>query len=66
LTGATATTVSPTTDYQWWYGQPALDGDLLRIKAAATRIARRAGVAEATPPSPASVTGDQQQGAASQ
>ena len=21
-------------DYQWWYGQPALDGDLLRIKGA--------------------------------
>ena len=19
-------------DYQWWHGQPALDGDLLRIK----------------------------------
>jgi len=32
-------------DYQWWYGQPALDGDLLRIKAAATRIARRAALA---------------------
>jgi ferredoxin len=32
-------------DYQWWYGQPALDGDRLRIKAAATRIARRAALA---------------------
>jgi len=27
-------------DYQWWYGQAALDGDLLRIKAKITRIQR--------------------------
>jgi len=29
-------------DYQWWYGQPALDGDLLRIKGAVTEPERRA------------------------
>ncbi len=28
-------------DYQWWYGQAALDGDLLRIKARITRIRRQ-------------------------
>ena len=27
-------------DYQWWYGQAALDGDLLRIKALITRFRR--------------------------
>lgn len=27
-------------DYQWWYGQPALDGDLLRIKGAITELRR--------------------------
>jgi hypothetical protein len=27
-------------DYQWWYGQAALDGDLLRIKAKITRLHR--------------------------
>lgn len=31
-------------DYQWWHGQPALDGDLLRIKGViAERERRRAG-----------------------
>lgn len=28
-------------DYQWWYGQAALDGALLRIKAKLSRILRR-------------------------
>lgn len=27
-------------DYQWWYGQAALDGDLLRIKAKLSRFLR--------------------------
>lgn len=27
-------------DYQWWHGQPALDGDLLRIKGELSRIRR--------------------------
>ena len=27
-------------DYQWWHGQPALDGDLLRIKAAVGNLHR--------------------------
>ena len=27
-------------DYQWWYGQAALDGDLIRIKAWITRVNR--------------------------
>lgn len=27
-------------DFQWWYGQAALDGDLLRLKAAVTRFRR--------------------------
>ena len=27
-------------DYQWWHGQPALDGDLIRIKANYTRLRR--------------------------
>ncbi len=28
-------------DYQWWYGHAALDGDLLRIKSALSRNARK-------------------------
>jgi len=28
-------------DYQWWHGQPALDGDLLRIKGVVAEQARR-------------------------
>ena len=28
-------------DYQWWHGQPALDGDLLRIKGAVGELQRR-------------------------
>ena len=28
-------------DYQWWYGQAALDGDLVRVKAVATKIWRK-------------------------
>ena len=27
-------------DYQWWYGQPALDGDLIRIKGAISELIR--------------------------
>lgn len=27
-------------DYQWWHGQPALDGDLLRIKGAVSELHR--------------------------
>ena len=27
-------------DYQWWHGQPALDGDLLRIKGAVGELHR--------------------------
>lgn len=27
-------------DYQWWHGQPALDGDLLRIKGELSRLRR--------------------------
>jgi hypothetical protein len=27
-------------DYQWWHGQPALDGDLLRIKDAIFELYR--------------------------
>lgn len=27
-------------DYQWWHGQPALDGDLLRIKGELSRLGR--------------------------
>lgn len=27
-------------DYQWWHGQPALDGDLLRIKGAISELRR--------------------------
>jgi len=27
-------------DYQWWHGQPALDGDLLRIKGALGELHR--------------------------
>jgi hypothetical protein len=28
-------------DYQWWHGQPALDGDLLRIKGVIAERERR-------------------------
>jgi hypothetical protein len=28
-------------DYQWWHGQPALDGDLLRIKGLIAEHERR-------------------------
>ena len=33
-------------DYQWWYGHAALDGDLLRIKAALSDLERRRAIAE--------------------
>jgi hypothetical protein len=36
-------------DYQWWHGQPALDGDLLRIKGAVTEPERRARTAAEAP-----------------
>ena len=28
-------------DYQWWHGQPALDGDLLRIKGLISELHRK-------------------------
>ena len=28
-------------DYQWWHGQPALDGDLLHIKGALGELRRK-------------------------
>jgi len=34
-------------DYQWWHGQPALDGDLLRIKGAINELVRRKKLAAA-------------------
>ncbi|MBT3306999.1 MAG: hypothetical protein HN377_11015 [Alphaproteobacteria bacterium] len=34
-------TVHQSPDYQWWFGQAALDGDLLRIKAAVSRLQRK-------------------------
>ena len=27
-------------DYQWWHGQPALDGDLIRLREVVARAAR--------------------------
>jgi hypothetical protein len=48
-------------DYQWWHGQPALDGDLLRIKGELSRLGRSgpntisgAGMNAAPPPSQSS------------
>lgn len=32
-------------DFQWWYGQAALDGDLLRVKAALSRLRRQKNLA---------------------
>jgi len=29
-------------DYQWWHGQPALDGDLIRIREAVSKLHRKA------------------------
>ncbi len=34
-------TVHQSPDYQWWFGQAALDGDLVRIKAAVSRRQRK-------------------------
>ena len=34
-------TVHQSPDYQWWFGQAALDGDLVRIKAAVSRLQRK-------------------------
>ncbi|WJW76505.1 multiheme c-type cytochrome [Thiohalobacter sp. IOR34] len=31
-------------DYQWWHGQPALDGDLLRIKGLIGRLQRQSSI----------------------
>lgn len=31
-------------DYQWWYGQPALDGDLIRLRDRVESLRRTAGV----------------------
>lgn len=33
-------------DYQWWHGQPALDGDLLRIRGALDELDRAPGVGD--------------------
>lgn len=33
-------------DYQWWHGQPALDGDLIRLRDAVARAAREAAGAQ--------------------
>ncbi len=33
-------------DYQWWHGQPALDGDLLRIKGAISELRRASFLAD--------------------
>ncbi|MCP4701145.1 MAG: hypothetical protein GY862_30465 [Gammaproteobacteria bacterium] len=33
-------------DYQWWHGQPALDGDLIRLRDAVARALRRNDAAE--------------------
>jgi len=35
-------------DYQWWHGQPALDGDLLRIKDSISQLQRLKNVTPAT------------------
>ena len=35
-------------DYQWWHGQPALDGDLLRIKGAVGELRRQPGRGNST------------------
>lgn len=32
-------------DYQWWHGQPALDGDLIRLRAAVARTLREGAAA---------------------
>ena len=32
-------------DYQWWHGQPALDGDLLRIKGEIGTLRRKKNIA---------------------
>jgi hypothetical protein len=38
-------------DYQWWHGQPALDGDLIRLRdAVALTLRQRAAAASATAP----------------
>ncbi|MCP4936201.1 MAG: hypothetical protein GY927_18860 [bacterium] len=37
-------------DYQWWYGQAALDGDLIRIKARITRLHREKSSKNTSPP----------------
>ncbi len=33
-------------DYQWWHGQPALDGDLIRLRGILDDARRRAGLEE--------------------
>jgi hypothetical protein len=39
-------------DYQWWHGQPALDGDLIRIRDAITESRRRKALARPIQPDP--------------
>ena len=41
LAGLRLGTVHHAPDFQWWLGQAALDGALLRIKAALSRLERR-------------------------
>lgn len=42
-------------DYQWWHGQPALDGDLIRIRdAVAQELRQQAATADAVGPAAAS------------
>lgn len=36
-------------DYQWWHGQPALDGDLIRLREAVARATREAALAAIGP-----------------
>ncbi len=45
-------TVHHSPDYQWWYGQAALDGDLVRIKAAVSRLQRKRTLSGTKVPAP--------------
>lgn len=46
LAGLRLGSVHASPDYQWWYGQAALDGDLVRIKAALSRLQRTDALAQ--------------------
>ncbi|HJO74783.1 MAG TPA: multiheme c-type cytochrome [Rhodospirillales bacterium] len=45
-------TVHHSPDYQWWFGQAALDGDLVRIKAAVSRLQRKRTLSGGGAPAP--------------